>query len=290
MKTRMLLLTPLFAGLVLLLSILWTSKAFKHVGLLHHQSTYGTSTRSTTNLHSAPAPVPPATDDNDDLRQKLKGTSIYFVGMMGSGKSTVGKIIADKLGYRFLDTDEVAEYMIEMPISDFFAQGKVEQFRDVEYQVLMELAQYTRVVISTGGGIVERNMNWGEQFSSLCFKYSIIQYVVLLIGVMRNGLVIFLDMKPEDIYQRLSNNEKEMSKRPLLQGPDPLAKLVKLSEDRRDKYMQSDVVIPVTSDATPEAVANSVVARTLQFIRDNPPMWQQWKQKRESIAVDAGTF
>ena len=162
MKTRAMLLTPLFAGLVLLLSILWTSKAFKHVGLLHHPYVYGTSTRSTTHLHSAPAPVPPATDDNDDLRQKLKGTSIYFVGMMGSGKSTVGKIIADKLGYRFLDTDEVAEYMIEMPISDFFAQGKVEQFRDVEYQVLMELAQYTRVVISTGGGIVERNMNWGE--------------------------------------------------------------------------------------------------------------------------------
>ena len=44
--------------------------------------------------------------------------------MMGSGKSTTGKILADKLGYRFLDTDEVAEYMIEKPISNFFEEGK----------------------------------------------------------------------------------------------------------------------------------------------------------------------
>ncbi len=52
---------------------------------------------------------------------KLKGTCLYLVGMMGSGKSTIGKLLAEKLGYRFLDTDELAEYMIEMPIADLFS-------------------------------------------------------------------------------------------------------------------------------------------------------------------------
>ena len=102
---------------------------------------------------------------------------------MGSGKSTTGKILADKLGYRFLDTDEVAEYMIEKPISNFFEEGKKEEFRDLEYQILMEMSQYTRVVISTGGGIVERNTNW---------------------GVLRHGLVIFLDMNVF-IFSRCTN-------------------------------------------------------------------------------------
>ena len=111
---------------------------------------------------------------------------------------------------------------------------------------------------------------------------------IVLVGVMRNGLVVFLDMKPEDIYQRLSSDDKEIAKRPLLQGSDPLAKLVKLSEDRRDKYLQSDVAIPIIPGVPADEVADDVVARVLQFIRDNPPMWQQWKQKRESLAVDAG--
>lgn len=96
------------------------------------------------------------TNENDEetiyklLRDKLKGTCVYVIGMMGSGKSTVGKVLSQKLGYRFIDTDEVAEFMIEMPIADFFAEGKVEEFREVEYQVLMDLAQYTRVVVATG--------------------------------------------------------------------------------------------------------------------------------------------
>jgi hypothetical protein len=84
------------------------------------------------------------------LRKKLRGTNIFFVGMMGSGKSTVGKEFARMLDYRFLDTDELAEFMIEMPIAEFFEQGKVDEFRQVEYQILMEMSQYTRLTLATG--------------------------------------------------------------------------------------------------------------------------------------------
>jgi 2-phosphoglycerate kinase len=77
----------------------------------------------------------------DELRSKLRGTCIYLVGMMGSGKSTTGKLLSEKLGYRFLDTDEIAEYMIEMPISEYFAQGNEAQFRELEYKILMEVSR-----------------------------------------------------------------------------------------------------------------------------------------------------
>lgn len=184
---------------------------------------------------------------------------------MGSGKSTVGKIFADKLGYRFIDTDEVAEFMIEMPIADFFAAGRVEEFREVEYQVLMDLAQYTRVVVSTGGGIVERNTNW---------------------GLLRHGIVVYLDISPEDIYDRLRQDPAQIAKRPLLREVDPLAKLTSLYEKRQSKYTQADVTVALTRDMGPALVALSAATGILDTLEKNPPVWDDWKKKREQNAID----
>ena len=200
-----------------------------------------------------------------ELRNKLRGTSVYFIGMLGSGKSTVGKVFADKLGYRFIDTDEVAEYMIEMPIADFFAAGRESEFRDVEYQVLMDLAQYTRVVVSTGGGIVERNTNW---------------------GVLRHGIVVFLSMTPEDIFSRLSQDEDQLAKRPLLREENPLAKLESLLDKRKDKYSQADVTVPIEKDMGPAAVSELVAQCILETLAANPPVWQEWKKKQQQSAID----
>lgn len=204
----------------------------------------------------------------DDLRSRLKGTSVYIVGMMGSGKSTVGDIFAKQLGYRFLDTDEISEFMVEMPIADFFAEspGNEEKFRDLEYQILMEMAQYTRVVISTGGGIVERNTNW---------------------GILRHGIVVFLDMKAEDIYSRLSQNEDQIAKRPLLRGDNPLQKLEELSARRREKYLQSDLRIEVNPLESPNKLAIRMAKELVKFISENKPLWQTWKAQRQANAVDA---
>lgn len=156
--------------------------------------------------------------------------------------------------------------MIEMPIAEYFALGNQEKFRDLEYQILMEMAQYIRVVISTGGGIVERNTNW---------------------GILRHGLVVFLDMSPEDIYTRLSVDKEQIMKRPLLQGDDPLEKLKKLSADRRDKYLQADLTISVNPDSKPDEIAVTTAKSILQFIVDNPPLWAKWKAERDGQAVEA---
>lgn len=200
----------------------------------------------------------------ETLGERLKGTSVYFVGMMGCGKSATSEIFAKKLGYRKLDTDEIAEFMCEMPISDFFAAGNEKIFRDLEYQVLMELAQYTRVVVSTGGGIVERNTNW---------------------GVMRHGLVVFLDMQPNDIYRRLCNDSGQIAKRPLLQGENPLQKLIDMHKLRIEKYALADIHVQITSDLSIEQVTDKVAAEILRFIENNPPLWKQRMKDREGWAT-----
>ena len=128
----------------------------------------------------------------NQLKEQLRGTCLYFIGMMGCGKTSTSEMIAKQLGYRFLDTDQIAEYMIEMPISDFFEQGKESEFRDVEYKILMELAQYTRLIVSTGGGIILKNENW---------------------GLLQHGIVIYLDLPVNDIYTRLISNPDELNKR-----------------------------------------------------------------------------
>jgi hypothetical protein len=84
----------------------------------------------------------------NDLRKSLKGTCIYLVGMMG--KTAVGAGLAEKVGFRFIDSDEAAEWILEMPIADFFTQGpeKEAQFRELEYQVPHALV-YTYVRVYT---------------------------------------------------------------------------------------------------------------------------------------------
>ena len=77
---------------------------------------------------SASEPSIDSADPFEQLQQKLRGTCVYFIGMMGSGKSTTGKIFAEKLGYRFLDTDEIAEFMVStcLHISESFQKHNLK--------------------------------------------------------------------------------------------------------------------------------------------------------------------
>jgi shikimate kinase len=194
------------------------------------------------------------------LRNELKGTNLFLVGMMGSGKSAVGDAIGRKMGYRYIDTDEVAEYMIEMPIADFFAKDGEQEFRQVEHKILLELAQYTRTVISTGGGIVEFSENW---------------------GILHHGIIVFLDVSPEVIYERLSANPEEIKKRPLLHGGDALEKLNEIRDKRLNLYNQADVKVIISKDLSIEEVDELVASTVLDTIKANPPQWMTWKANKE---------
>lgn len=165
---------------------------------------------------------------------RLKGMNIYLVGMMGSGKTTIGKCLASKIEYRFFDTDLLIEKVTQSSINEIFAQEGEATFRQLETQILEQLCAYTRAVIATGGGIVLKPKNW---------------------SYLRHGLVIWLNSPVEILYQRLITNKT----RPLLKEGNLLDKLTNLTQQRRAFYAQADLVIDTASEQNPEIIANSIL-------------------------------
>ena len=90
---------------------------------------------------------------------RAKKENIVFIGMPASGKSTVGRMVAERLGRRFVDTDDLITHRIGMSISDFFKTEGEERFREIESEVIKELADESSLVIATGGGAVLKEEN-----------------------------------------------------------------------------------------------------------------------------------
>lgn len=168
-------------------------------------------------------------------RDRLQGLNVYLVGMMGAGKSSVGKILARKLEYRFFDTDTLAERVAGRAIKDIFASDGEAAFRELETQVLAQLASCTRSAIATGGGIVVTRKNW---------------------SYLHQGVTIWLDASAEILMQRLRHDRN----RPLLKTPDPAATLAELLEQRRPLYAQADLHLQILPDDTPTTVASRAIA------------------------------
>ncbi len=142
-------------------------------------------------------------------------TRIALIGLPGSGKTTVGRLLARRLGLPFVDTDHRIEAVLGCSIRAFFeAQGE-QAFRDVESQILQELTTGDPCVLATGGGIVLRPQN-RERLRATC-------------------RVVYLQAAPDDLATRLRGD----SKRPLLQVDDPLARLRALHDERAPLYRET---------------------------------------------------
>jgi shikimate kinase len=165
----------------------------------------------------------------------LNGTNIFLIGMMGAGKSTIGKLLARQLNYNFLDTDPLIEQCAGKSIPEIFANDGEEVFRDLEQQVLSQVSAYTRLVVATGGGIVMRSLNWSH---------------------LHDGIVVWIDVPVEVLGDRLKH---ESADRPLLQTENPLQKLHDLYGQRRDRYAQADVSIMVIANETPQAISDRLL-------------------------------
>lgn len=176
------------------------------------------------------------------LSDDLKGLSLYLIGMMGSGKTTVGRMLAEQLQYHFFDTDALIEQTTQQSISEIFATSGEANFRTLESQVLSELSAYKRLVIATGGGIVLQQMNW---------------------SYLRHGLIIWLDVPIDQLFDRLA----EDTTRPLLQDPDPKQKLQTILEQRQSLYAQADLRIPVSIGESPEQVITHILSAIPTVLR-----------------------
>ena len=179
------------------------------------------------------------------LASRLQGLNLYLVGMMGAGKSAVGRPLASALGYRFLDADQAIVQVAGRSIPDLFASDGEAGFRQLETEVLTGIANWHSLVVATGGGVVLKPENW---------------------GVMRQGVVIWLDAPDPLILQRL---QADPTPRPLMQGPDPAARLRELLNHRRPLYAQADLHISQAGES-PEQVAALVLEGLPALIKETP--------------------
>ena len=161
--------------------------------------------------------------------------NIVLVGFMGTGKSAVGRVIAQKLEFHFIDTDDVIEQTSKAKISDIFAEHGEDYFRDLESQAVKSVTLMKNQVVATGGGVVLRSSN---------------------IDLLRTGGPIFcLNATPKAIWDRVRSSRS----RPLLRGPEPLKKIETLLDKRAPYYALADHQIETTGVSV-DRVADEIIS------------------------------
>jgi len=165
---------------------------------------------------------------------------IFLTGFSATGKSVVAPLLADALGWRTIDTDDLIEQAAGKSIPEIFAQDGEPHFRELESEALRRAAREEDVVVATGGGALVNPDNRR-----------------LMAEV---GLLACLEATPDTILRRLQEwEQKPPSERPLLAGPDPLGRIRDLKARRQPLYALADVIVETDSLAPPE-VAERVAA------------------------------
>jgi shikimate kinase len=155
-----------------------------------------------------------------DQQRKFQSGNLILVGMMGSGKTTMGRLLAKQLGKDFVDSDEEIIQRTGVTIPHIFDVEGEAGFRVRESAAIADIVQRDNIVLATGGGAVLAEQNQ-----------------VLL---QQNGIVIYLQASVHDLWHRTKHDRN----RPLLQTADPYAKLSELHQQRNPLYQQvADVVV-----------------------------------------------
>ena len=168
-------------------------------------------------------------------RLNFRSMNIFIVGPMGSGKSTVGKIISDELFLSFYDTDEEIETRTGASIDWIFDLEGEEGFRKREGVILEEMVQKNSIVLSTGGGIILSKTN-RELLSS-------------------RGTVFYLST-PISVQIERTSKDKD---RPLLKNGNPGEILTKLHEERKDLYASVSDHVIYTENKSSQQVASEII-------------------------------
>ena len=152
-------------------------------------------------------------------------SNLILIGFMGSGKSTVGKILAEKLEMKFLDTDLEIEKEQGRSVQDIFSEKGEEYFRKLENEMSKKLSTENNTIISTGGGIILNKEN--------------IEYLK------KDGVVFFLDVAKKTLYRRLVSSKG----RPLLEGDELWSKINNVLGERLERYRSSaDFIVKVGNE------------------------------------------
>ena len=145
--------------------------------------------------------------------------NLALIGFMGTGKSSVGRLVAELLQFTYLDTDQVVEFRAHKSITDIFQQDGEPAFREWERLIVEELTHRKKTVICTGGGLPTQLAN--------------------LDSLKTHSLVVCLWASAETIYERV----RDHNHRPLLNSDDPMTRIRELLSARESFYRQADVLV-----------------------------------------------
>lgn len=180
--------------------------------------------------------------------------TIVLVGLMGAGKTSVGKRLANLLQVPFVDSDHEIEAAANMPISEIFARYGEQSFRDGEQKVISRLVNGPPCVLATGGGAFVSQAN-----------RAIIE---------DHAVSVWLRAEVDTLYERVKNKPG----RPLLQTADPKAVLQRLSTERAPAYAQADVIV----DSMPGIAQDLMASRIIEAVQaldarlgTEPPVLQE---------------
>ncbi len=163
-------------------------------------------------------------------------SNVVLTGFMATGKSTVGRLVAKKLDYGFIDTDDLIEKRWGKCIADIFSEEGEQTFRKKETRIVAELAERQGLVIATGGGMMQNPANV-DAFS-------------------RQGQIYCLVASLDQILERITNDKDAI--RPLVQVDDPIKRIQELMLARQSVYAQ--FIQLDTSGKTPDQVAAELLA------------------------------
>ncbi len=183
-----------------------------------------------------------------------KSNLIFLTGFMGSGKSTIGPILANTLGYRSVDIDREIEQQCGRTVKEIFSEFGEEYFRELEHKLLAQIADEENCVVSLGGGTIvsERNLQL----------------------VKSSGILVYLKARPEYLFHRLRHKQD----RPLVQAPDGAhlsddelrAKIEQLYFSREPFYRQAD--ISITTDEHHVGITVDEIVHSLKKITFSEPL------------------
>lgn len=161
--------------------------------------------------------------------------NIYLIGMMGSGKSTIGQILADRLNMSWVDMDEAIENR-GMKIPEIFEKYGELRFREIETEVAKELSEKQHYVVSTGGGVILKQENVDTMKSS--------------------GRIIYLCATEETL---LRNLDAGRAHRPLIKDGSLKKKIEDLMRVRGEIYVSSADFVVETNDLSPDELADEII-------------------------------
>lgn len=171
--------------------------------------------------------------------------NIVLIGFRGTGKSTVGKLLAKRLERDFIDTDDYIESTTGKTIKEIFEKEGEESFRKIEAETVAKLSKLDNKVIAAGGGVVLKDEN--------------------VKNLRRNGFLILLEATPETIHDRISQDEKTSQQRPSLTNRESLDEIKHLLDKRQPLYEKATNYTINTSYASCEDIIEDIIS-----ILDNP--------------------